>query len=115
MPCPPPGDLPDPEMKPVSPAAPALAGGFFTTEPPKKERESESSSVVSDSATPQTIQATGFSRPEYWRVWPFPSPGDLSNPEIEPRSPTLQMDCLPAEPRGQTYYLFCLTTEENLS
>ena len=31
---PPPGDLPDPEMAPMSPAYLALAGGFFTTEPP---------------------------------------------------------------------------------
>ena len=31
LPCPPPGDLPDPGMEPTSPAAPALAGGFFTT------------------------------------------------------------------------------------
>ena len=32
----PPGDLPDPGIKPVSPVSPALAGGFFTTEPPGK-------------------------------------------------------------------------------
>ena len=31
---PPPGDLPNPEIKPGSPASPALAGGFFITEPP---------------------------------------------------------------------------------
>ena len=39
-----------------------------------------------------------FSRPEYWRGKPFPSPGDLPNPGIEPRSPALQEDSLPAEP-----------------
>ena len=33
LPCPPPGDLPDPG---IEPASPALAGGFFTTEPPGK-------------------------------------------------------------------------------
>ena len=32
---------------------------------------------------------------------PFPSPGDLPNPGIEPRSPTLQVDSLPAEPQGK--------------
>ena len=32
---------------------------------------------------------------------PFPSPGDLSNPGIEPRSPALQADSLPAEPQGK--------------
>ena len=31
LPCPPPGDLPDPEVKPASLTAPTLAGGFFTT------------------------------------------------------------------------------------
>ena len=38
-----------------------------------------------------------FSRPEYWSGKPFPSPGDLPNPGIEARSPTLQSDSLPAE------------------
>jgi len=42
-----------------------------------------------------------FSRPEYWSGWPFPSPGDLPNPGIKPRSPTLQVDSLPAEPPGK--------------
>ena len=40
-------------------------------------------------------------RPEYWSGQPFPSPGDLPNPEIEPRSPTLLVDSLPAEPQGK--------------
>ena len=43
----------------------------------------------------------GFSRQEYWSGLPFPSPGDLPNPGIEPRSPTLQVDSLPAEPQGK--------------
>jgi len=38
-----------------------------------------------------------FSRPEYWSGYPFPSPGDLPNPGIEPRSPALQADSLPTE------------------
>ena len=33
-----------------------------------------------------------FSRQEYWGGLPFPSPGDLPDPGIEPRSPTLQAD-----------------------
>ena len=33
-----------------------------------------------------------FSRQEYWSGLPFPSPGDLPNPGIEPRSPALQAD-----------------------
>ena len=36
LPLPSPEDLPDPETEPTSPASPALAGGFFTTEPPGK-------------------------------------------------------------------------------
>ena len=38
-----------------------------------------------------------FSRSEYWSGYPFPSPGDLLNPGIEPRSPALQADSLPAD------------------
>ena len=48
--------------------------------------------------TPWTIQSMEFSKPEYWSGQPFPSPGDLPNSGIEPRSPTLQADFLPAEP-----------------
>ena len=36
MPFPPPGGLPNPGIKPMSPASPALAGGFFITESPGK-------------------------------------------------------------------------------
>ena len=37
---------------------------------------------------------------EYWTGLPFPSPGDLPDPGIEPRSPALQADALPSEPPG---------------
>ena len=43
----------------------------------------------------------GFSRLEYWSGSPFPFPGDLPNPGIEPRSPALEEDSLPAEPQGK--------------
>ena len=56
-------------------------------------------------ATPCTIQSMEFSRPEYWSGYPFPSPGNLPNPGIEPRSPTLQADTLPAEPQGSSRIL----------
>ena len=39
----------------------------------------------------------GFSRQEYWSGLPFPSPGELPDPEIEPRSPAFQADTLPTE------------------
>ena len=42
-----------------------------------------------------------FSRQEYWTGLPFPSPGDLPNPEIKPWSPTLQVDSLPSELPGK--------------
>ena len=51
--------------------------------------------------TPWTIQFMEFSRPEYWSGYSFPSPGDLPNPGIELRSPTLQVDSLPAETQGK--------------
>ena len=43
-----------------------------------------------------------FSRPEYWSGQPFLSPRDLPNTGIEPRSPALWADSLPAEPPGKT-------------
>ena len=43
----------------------------------------------------------GFSRQEYWRGLPFPSPGDLSDPGIKPGSPALQADSLPTELWGK--------------
>ena len=42
----------------------------------------------------------GFSRQEYWSGLPFPSPGDIPNPGIEPGSPTLQADSLLLSPQG---------------
>ena len=39
----------------------------------------------------------GFPRQEYWSGLPWPSPGDLPNPRIEPGSPALQADALPSE------------------
>ena len=58
-------------------------------------------------ATPWTVAyhappSVGFSRQEYWSGLPFPSPGDLPNPGIEPGSPALQADALPSEPQGKT-------------
>ena len=47
------------------------------------------------------LQSIEFSGPEYWSGYPFPTPGDLPNPGIEPRSPTLQADSLPTESQGK--------------
>ena len=43
-----------------------------------------------------------FSRQEYWSELSFPSPGDLPDSGMEPRSPVLQVDSLPSEPPGNT-------------
>ena len=56
-------------------------------------------------ATLWTLQSMGFSRPEYWRGHLFPSPGDLPNPRIKPRSPTLQ------EPRSPGFFSIWATKE----
>ena len=45
----------------------------------------------------QAPLSLGFSRQGYWSGLPFPSPGDLLDPEIEPRSLAPQADSLPAE------------------
>ena len=43
----------------------------------------------------------GFSSREYWGGLPFPSPGALPDPGIEPGSPTLEADALTSEPPGE--------------
>ena len=49
----------------------------------------------------QAPQSMEFSRQEYWSGLPFPSLGDLPDPGIEARSPTLQADTLPSETPGK--------------
>ena len=48
-----------------------------------------------------------FSRLEHWSGQPMPSAGDLPNPAIKPRSPTLQADSLPSEPQGKSCNQLC--------
>ena len=65
--------------------------------------ESETRSVLSDSETPgavvpQAPLSVKFSRQEYWAGLTFPSPGDLPNPGINPRSPASEADSLSSEP-----------------
>ena len=50
----------------------------------------------------QAPPSMGFSRQECWSGLPFPSPGDLPYPGIEPGSPALQVDALPSEPPGRS-------------
>ena len=69
----------------------------------KSRSEVKSLSRVWLFATPWTVShqappSMGLSRQEYWSGLPFPSPGHLPDPGIEPRSPTLQADALTSEP-----------------
>ena len=57
--------------------------------------------------TPWTVAhqaplSMGFSRQEYWSGLPFPSPGDLPDPGIEPGSPELWTGALLSEPPGKS-------------
>ena len=69
--------------------------------------------VMSDSVSPQTVahQAPlpmGFPRQEYWSALPFHSPGDLSNPGIEPASPELAGRFFTTEPLGKPHLKDCM-------
>ena len=72
----------------------------------KKKVKVKSLSHVQLFATPWTVAyeappSMGFSRQECWSGLPFPSPGDLPNPGIEPGSPALKADALLSEPPGK--------------
>ena len=72
----------------------------------KWRSEVKSLSHVRLFVTPWTVAyqappSMGFSRQEYWSGLPFPSPGDLPKPGIEPVSSALQTDTLPSEPPGK--------------
>ena len=61
---------------------------------------------MSDFVTPWTLALQAalsmeFSRQEYWSGLPFPSPGDLPDPGMKPRSSTFQADSLPSKPPGK--------------
>ena len=53
------------------------------------------------SLAPSSIE---FSRQEYWTGLPFTSPGDFPDPQMEPRSPVLQMAILPSEPPEKSQF-----------
>ena len=70
-------------------------------------------SVASDSATLWTIVGQAplsmeFSRQQYWSGLQFPSPGDLSNPEIKSWSPALAVNSLPTELPGKSWCFLLL-------
>ena len=57
--------------------------------------------------TYQAPLSLGFSRQEYWSRLPFPSPGDLPYPGIEPGSPALQTESLLSELPGKPLRTCC--------
>ena len=61
----------------------------------------ESFSRVGLFATPWTVAYQASPSMGYWSGLPFPSPGDLPNPGIEPRCPALEADPLTSEPPGK--------------
>ena len=62
----------------------------------------------------QALPSMGFSRQEYWCGLPFPSPGDLPDPGIKLRSPTLQADSLPPEPIRKHQITWQMTVAQSL-
>ena len=68
----------------------------------EKKVKVKSFSCVRLFATPWTVAyqvapSMGFSRQEHWSGLQFPSPEDLPNPGIEPRTPALEADALTSE------------------
>ena len=108
LPCPPPGDLPNPGMEPVSLTS-ALAGRFFTTSTIWEGSSVQFSHcrvrlfVIPWTVPCQAPLSMGFCRQEYWSGLRCPPPGDLPNPEIESGSPVLQADSLLTELWGKPH------------
>ena len=110
LPFPPPGNLPNPGIEPVSLPSPELAHFFFFTTSVTVEAKSHLqqhhscggggglvTKLCPTLAIPWTVAcqaplSMGFSRQEYWSGLPSPSPGDLPGPGIEPQSSVLQVD-----------------------
>ena len=100
LPCPPPGDLPDPGIELMSPA---LQADSLPSEPPGKPWVLVVCVCVCVCVC-MCVCGSVISRQEYWSGLPFPSPGDLPDPGIELMSPALQADSLPPEPPVKPFY-----------
>ena len=115
LPFPPPGDLPDPEIKPTSPASHALAGEFFTTEPPGKPNtisERKVKVLVAQSCPtfcnpmdwgPPGSSVHGILRARIleWVAMPFSRGSSWRRDRTE--SSALRADSLLSEPPGKPY------------
>ena len=89
-----------------SPGKNTGVGCLFLLQCMKVQSESKVAQLCLTICDPWTVAQQAplsmrFSRQEYWSGLPFPSPGNLPNPGIEPRSPTLQADTLTSEPPGK--------------
>ena len=111
----------------IKPPSPALGGEVLTTRPPGKSQKILKSRInvkiiillsngmvvlgaqlcltVCDpmDCSPPGSSVHGILRQGYWSGLPFPSPGDLPDPGIEPRSPELQVDSLLSEQWGNSH------------
>ena len=88
-------DLPDPGIKAGSPA---LQADTLLSEPSGNPKKVKVTQLCQTRCDPMDYTVHGILQVRILEWVAFPSPGDLPNPGIEPRSPTLQEDSLPAEP-----------------
>ena len=65
--------------------------------------------------THQAPLSLGFSRQEHWSGLPFPSPGDLPKPGMQPRSPALQADSLPLSHLGSIFSIVVCISEKAMA
>ena len=113
MPFPSPGELPDPEIKPMSLA---LAGRFITAEPPEKPQSGDTAAAAKSrqscptlcdpiDGSPPGSPVPGFSRQEHWSGLPFPSPMHerKSESEVAQSYPTLS-DPSDSSPPGSSVH-----------
>ena len=94
--------LPNPGIKPRSPALQADALPSEPSEKPKQVKvKAIQSCLTLCNPVDYTVQGILQSTPEYWSGQSIPSPGDLPNLGIKPGSPALQADSLPTELLGK--------------
>ena len=84
--------------KPTQPRQTDVPGRSVASNSQPRKTDVPGRSVASNSLQPHGLQPTrllcprGFSRQEHWSGLPYPLPGGLPNPGIEPRSSTLRLD-----------------------
>ena len=82
------------------PGAKVSTDGPLFAENPSEVLATQSCPTLCDPMDCQTPLFMGFSRQEYWSGLPFPPPGDLPDPGVNPASPTLQAGSLPLSHLG---------------